>query len=55
MAPNGSITGSPIADLAPGTSVTITGSLTLTQADIDRGFVNNQATATGTTDDGATM
>ncbi|AZQ45113.1 DUF7507 domain-containing protein [Nonlabens ponticola] len=52
VAPNGSITGSPIADLAPGTSVTITGSLTLTQADIDRGFVNNQATATGTTDDG---
>ncbi|MCE3613212.1 hypothetical protein LXJ57_25115, partial [Escherichia coli] len=40
--------------LAPGESVTCTGSYTLTQEDVDRGDVLNSATATGTTPDGGT-
>jgi uncharacterized repeat protein (TIGR01451 family) len=42
------VTGSPIASLAPGASdaTTITGSYTITQADIDAGFKDNSATAT---------
>ncbi|WP_378183531.1 Calx-beta domain-containing protein [Aquimarina sp. SS2-1] len=43
----GSIVGSPIASLAPGASVTITANQTITQADIDAGFIENSATATG--------
>ncbi len=40
--------------LAPGESVTCTGSYTLTQAAVDRGNVLNSATATGTTPGGGT-
>ncbi|WP_299439591.1 gliding motility-associated C-terminal domain-containing protein, partial [uncultured Aquimarina sp.] len=43
----GSIVGSPIASLAPGASVTVTANQTITQADIDAGFIENSATATG--------
>ncbi|WP_172443279.1 DUF7507 domain-containing protein [Nonlabens agnitus] len=51
MAPNGSITGGPIASLAPGATnaTTFTGSYRVTQADINSGRFSNQATATGTT------
>ncbi len=43
------ITGGPIASLAPGATdtTTFTGSLTLTQAQVDAGSVQNQATVTG--------
>ncbi len=43
------VTGGPIASLAPSTtnSTTFTASYTLTQADVDTGGVNNQATASG--------
>ncbi|EPD27924.1 DUF7507 domain-containing protein [Actinotignum schaalii] len=37
-----------IATLAPGASQQVTGTYTLTQADIDRGTLDNTATATGT-------
>ncbi|MGC9449319.1 DUF7507 domain-containing protein [Cereibacter johrii] len=49
------LTGSPIASLAPNAtdSTSYTASYTLTQADIDRGFVENTALATGTYTDGA--
>ena len=41
------ITGSPIASLAPGvTNLTITGTYTITQADVDAGKISNQATVT---------
>ncbi|WP_407557824.1 gliding motility-associated C-terminal domain-containing protein, partial [Winogradskyella sp. 4-2091] len=43
----GSITGSPIASLAPGDSVTVTAEQTITQADIDAGYIENSASATG--------
>jgi LPXTG-site transpeptidase (sortase) family protein len=45
----GSLTGSPIASLAPGaaSAVTLTGSHTLTQADIDSGGYSNTATTSG--------
>ncbi|MGY3795904.1 DUF7507 domain-containing protein, partial [Aquimarina sp. 433] len=43
----GSIVGSPIASLAPGASVTVTANQTITQANIDAGFIENSATATG--------
>ncbi|WP_425545923.1 beta strand repeat-containing protein, partial [Aquimarina litoralis] len=43
----GSIVGSPIVSLAPGASVTVTANQTITQADIDAGFIENSATATG--------
>ncbi|PRP68220.1 beta strand repeat-containing protein [Nonlabens agnitus] len=51
VAPNGSITGGPIASLAPGATnaTTFTGSYRVTQADINSGRFSNQATATGTT------
>ncbi|WP_420506366.1 DUF7507 domain-containing protein [Nitratireductor aquimarinus] len=44
-----SVTGSPIAMLAPGSinAVTLTGTYTVTQADIDAGHVDNLASATG--------
>ena len=44
------VTGTPIASLAPGASdaATFTGTYTLTQADIDAGTLTNTATATGT-------
>src|SRR5664280_2210535 len=41
------ITGSPIATLAPGVSVTLTASHILTQADVDAGSYSNQAVVTG--------
>jgi len=45
------VSGGPIASLAPGASdsLTFTGSYILTQTDIDAGKVDNTATATGTT------
>ena len=48
VTPNGSITGGPIASLAPGAtnSSTIKGIYTLTQADIDAGVFSNTATVT---------
>uniref|UniRef100_UPI00261EEA0A DUF7507 domain-containing protein n=1 Tax=uncultured Aquimarina sp. TaxID=575652 RepID=UPI00261EEA0A len=43
----GSIIGSPIASLAPGASVTVTANQTITQLDLDAGYIENSATATG--------
>ncbi|WP_025146750.1 T9SS C-terminal target domain-containing protein, partial [Pedobacter jeongneungensis] len=43
---NATVSGSPIATLAPGTSVTVTATHTLTQADVNAGSVTNQANAT---------
>ncbi|MFD2561721.1 DUF7507 domain-containing protein, partial [Aquimarina rubra] len=43
----GSIVGSPITSLAPGDSVTVTANQTITQADIDAGYIENSATAMG--------
>ena len=43
----GSIIGSPISTLAPGESAIVTAQQTITQADLDAGFVENSATATG--------
>ncbi|MCW1060953.1 hypothetical protein OJ593_10610, partial [Streptococcus anginosus] len=37
-----------ITTLAPGASQRVTGTYTLTQADVDRGSLENTATATGT-------
>ncbi len=49
------VTGSPIATLAPGpaNAVTLTGTYTVTQADIDAGHVDNLASATGKDPDNA--
>ncbi|MFT3860586.1 GEVED domain-containing protein [Micropruina sp.] len=44
----------PVTTLAPGASTTCSGSLTLTQADIDAGSLSNTATATGTPPTGMT-
>ncbi|WP_131736391.1 DUF7507 domain-containing protein [Actinomadura roseirufa] len=41
----------PVTTLAPGESVTCTGSHTVTEADRERGFVKNTATATGARED----
>ncbi|WP_194849919.1 DUF7507 domain-containing protein, partial [Nonlabens antarcticus] len=53
VAPNGSLSGGPIATLPPGPSgvdsTTFTGTYTIQQSDIDNSGVTNQATATGTT------
>ena len=46
--PSATVTGSPIASLAPGASVTITARHTVTQADLDEGRVDNTATVSGT-------
>ncbi|NRD20649.1 gliding motility-associated C-terminal domain-containing protein, partial [Winogradskyella eckloniae] len=48
----GTITGSPIASLAPGESVTVTAEQTITQNDIDAGYIENSATGTGDSPDG---
>jgi gliding motility-associated-like protein/uncharacterized repeat protein (TIGR01451 family) len=47
------LSGNPIATLAPGNSATITAIHTVTQADLDLGYISNSATAT-TTFDGTT-
>jgi uncharacterized repeat protein (TIGR01451 family) len=53
--PGMALTAPAIATLAPGASIsTWTGSYNLTQADIDNGFVENQATATGSYTDPVT-
>ena len=43
----GSVVGSPIASLAPGASVTVTAEQTITQSDVDAGYIENSAIATG--------
>ncbi len=43
----GTVSGSPISSIAPGATTTLTGSHTLTQAEIDSGSYSNSATATG--------
>ncbi|MGL4310402.1 MAG: DUF7507 domain-containing protein, partial [Paracoccaceae bacterium] len=55
--PGVTLTGGPIASLAPGAtdSTTFTGSYTITQTNMDTGEVVNQATATGTTPGGGTV
>jgi len=48
------VTGSPVASLAPGATANLTASYSVTQADIDAGKVVNTATVTGTyTDSGS--
>ncbi|WP_194849927.1 DUF7507 domain-containing protein, partial [Nonlabens antarcticus] len=51
VAPNGSLSGGPIATLPPrtGDDSTFSGTYTIQQSDIDNSGVTNQATATGTT------
>ena len=44
-----------VADLNAGASAEVTGTYTITQADLDRGLVSNQATATGTQTDGTVL
>jgi uncharacterized repeat protein (TIGR01451 family) len=43
------------AVLEPGASLTLTGTRTITQADLDHGSLNNAATATGTSPEGTTV
>ncbi|WP_410478785.1 beta strand repeat-containing protein, partial [Pedobacter frigidisoli] len=50
---NAVLTGSPVSSLAPGASITLTASHTLTQSDIDAGTYSNTATVTGKTPAGA--
>ncbi|PWS30564.1 DUF7507 domain-containing protein [Pedobacter paludis] len=51
---NATVTGSPIASLAPGAEVTLTATHILTQADLDAGKVSNQAIVKATTPGGTT-
>ncbi|MFD0864053.1 gliding motility-associated C-terminal domain-containing protein [Sungkyunkwania multivorans] len=48
----GSIVGSPIASLDPGQSATVTAQQTIQQSDLDAGYIENSATATGDSPDG---
>ncbi|PCE63528.1 DUF7507 domain-containing protein [Sediminicola luteus] len=41
------VSGSPIASLAPGASINVVAQHTITQSDLDRGYIENSATATG--------
>lgn len=51
--PGMTITGSPLASLAPGaTDTSVSGSYTITQADVDAGLVESRATATSSSPDG---
>ncbi|WP_310994394.1 DUF7507 domain-containing protein, partial [Aequorivita marina] len=51
--PDATMSGGPIASLAPGVedATTFTATYTITQADVDSGMFSNQATATGTAPD----
>ncbi|WP_435373107.1 beta strand repeat-containing protein, partial [Aequorivita marina] len=51
--PDATMSGGPIASLAPGAedATTFTATYTITQADVDSGMFSNQATATGTAPD----
>lgn len=51
--PLATVTGGTIASLAPGASSALTGTYTVTQADIDAGYFENSAVADGTFTDGA--
>ncbi len=44
-----------VGTLLPGQSVTLDGTYTVSQSDLDRGFIDNIATATGTAPDGTTV
>jgi uncharacterized repeat protein (TIGR01451 family)/gliding motility-associated-like protein len=46
--PTATVTGSPVASLAPGVSATLSASYTVVQSDLDAGKVDNTATVTGT-------
>ncbi len=46
------VSGNPIASLAPGASATVTAEHIITQADIDQGYVENTAIATGDSPNG---
>jgi uncharacterized repeat protein (TIGR01451 family) len=50
--PQAEVTGSPVANLGPGASATLTASYTVLQADVDAGEFTNTASATGNYTDG---
>jgi uncharacterized membrane protein len=50
--PQATVTGSPVANLGPGASATLTASYTVLQADVDAGEFTNTASATGNYTDG---